>query len=121
MEYLAATHNVGFYLTHQVIAPVRPEQGLKMKIKFLDEFYPVGGDYVFTRVNNWIALASVGGDIEQAQLFDSSYLPKNECYFKLTASGLKDAGSIMDKKFADKAAFKAKEAITAPVKSQSGA
>ena len=50
MEYLAATHNVGFYLTHQVIAPVRPEQGLKMKIKFLDEFYPVGGDYVFTRL-----------------------------------------------------------------------
>ena len=67
------------------------------------------GTMYFTRVNNWIALASVGGDVEQAQLFDSSYLPKNECYFKLTASGLKDAGYIMDKKFADKAALKLKK------------
>ena len=116
MEYLASTYNIAFYLTHQVIAPVRPEQGLKMKVKFLDEFYPVGGDYVLHSVNNWIALASVGGDVEQAQLYDSSYLPKNECYFKLTSAGLVDAGKLMDKKFADKAAAKAKDAITGGIK-----
>ena len=120
MEYLAATYNIAFYLTHQVIAPVRPDQGLKVKIKFLDEFYPVGGDYVLHSVNNWIALSSVGGDVEQAQLFDSSYLPKNECFFKLTARGLSDAGKLMDKKLADKAALKAKEAVTAPIKSSTG-
>lgn len=120
MEYLAATYNIAFYLTHQVIAPVRPDQGLKVKIKFLDEFYPVGGDYVLHSVNNWIALSSVGGDVEQAQLFDSSYLPKNECFFKLTSAGLANAGKLMDKKIADKAAAKAKDAVTAPIKDTSG-
>ena len=120
MEYLASTYNIAFYLTHQVIAPVRPEQGLKMKVKFLDEFYPVGGDYVLHSVNNWIALASVGGDVEQAQLYDSSYLPKNECYFKLTSHGLDNAGKLMDAKFAQKAAAKAKDSITAPAAKTTG-
>ncbi len=114
MEYLASTYNVAFYLTHQVIAPVRPEQGLKMKVKFLDEFYPVGGDFILHSVNNWIALASVGGDVEEAYLYDSSYLPKSNCYFKLTAKGLVDAGADIKKKEDAKKAAAEKEKVTGP-------
>ena len=115
MEYLAATYNVAWYLTHQVIAPVRPEQGLKMKVKFkLEEYYPVGGDLLLHEVNNWIALASVGGDVEEAELYDSSWLPKGSCYFMLTSKGLVNAGADMKKKAEAKEKAKQKEAVTGP-------
>jgi RecA/RadA recombinase len=120
MEYLASTYNVAFYLTHQVIAPVRPEQGLKMKVKFLDEFYPVGGDFILHSVNNWIALASCGGDVEEAYLYDSSYLPKSNCYFRLTSKGLMNAGADIAKKEAAKKASAEKEKVTGPAINISG-
>ena len=115
IKYLAATYNMAWYLTHQVIAPVRPEQGLKMKIKFkLDEYYPVGGDYILHEVNNWIALMSVGGDVEEAELYDSSWLPKSSCYFMLTSKGLVNAGADMKKKADAKAKAAEKDKITGP-------
>ena len=44
MEYLAAKYNIAWLLTCQAIAPPRPDQGLAAKVKFVDNYYPVGGD-----------------------------------------------------------------------------
>ncbi|MGD0331393.1 MAG: hypothetical protein ABSB40_13270 [Nitrososphaeria archaeon] len=109
IEYLAATYNVAWYLTSQVIAPIRPEQGLKMKVKFLDEYYPVGGDYLLHSVNNWIALAQVTAEIGQAELYDSSWMPKGDAYFKLTEKGVENAGQAFQKREDAKEAKKDKE------------
>jgi hypothetical protein len=91
-----------------------------MKVKFLDEFYPVGGDFILHSVNNWIALASCGGDVEEAYLYDSSYLPKSNCYFRLTSKGLMNAGADIAKKEAAKKASAEKEKVTGPAINLSG-
>jgi RecA/RadA recombinase len=113
MEYLASTYNIAWYLTNQVIAPIRPDQGLKMKVKFLDEYYPVGGDYLLHSVNNWVALAQVTAEIGEAELYDSSWMPKGQAYFKLTAAGIENAGQAFQKRVDSKEASKEKEKAAA--------
>lgn len=88
MEYLAAKYNIAWLLTFQVIAPPRPDQGLAMQVKFEDNFYPVGGDFVLHSVNNWVALIQKRKELWEANLFDSSHVKRNSCEFILTAKGL---------------------------------
>jgi DNA repair protein RadA len=90
MEYLAAKYNIAWLLTFQVIAPPRPDQGLAAKVKFVDQFYPVGGDFVLHSVNNWVALQQIKTELWEASLFDSSHVKRGSCFYMLTASGLKD-------------------------------
>jgi RecA/RadA recombinase len=103
MKYLAGAYNTGWYLTHQVIAPIRPDQGTKMKVKFLSEYYPVGGDLVLHTINNWIALDDVCKGVLEVELFDSSYLRKGTCYVQLTEKGIENAGYLMKKREEEKA------------------
>jgi DNA repair protein RadA len=98
MEYLAATYNIAWLLTFQVIAPPRPEQGLKMRVKFEDEYYPVGGDYVLHSVNNWVALQQVAGELWEANLFDSSHVKRGNSFFIISTKGIVDGGWLADKK-----------------------
>ena len=91
MEVLAAKYNLAWLLTFQVIAPPRPDQGLAMQVKFEDNFYPVGGDYVLHSVNNWVALIQKRKELWEANLFDSSHVKRNSCEFMLTAKGLMNA------------------------------
>ena len=109
MDYLASTYNIGWYLTHQVIAGVRPEQQMEAKMKFLDEYYPAGGDYDLHSVNNWLALANVTKSLVEAELFDSSWRRKAHCYFKLTEKGLENGTAEMEKRKAMQQAQKEKE------------
>ena len=44
IEYLACKYNIAWFITCQVIAPPRKEQGLQAIVKFASEYYPVGGD-----------------------------------------------------------------------------
>lgn len=90
MEYLTAKYNLAFYVTCQVIAPPRPDQGLAAKVKYGDSFYPVGGDTLLHSVNNWIGLNQKKTELWEATLFDSSWMPRGHAEFVLTASGLKD-------------------------------
>lgn len=91
MEWMAARYNLAWYITCQVIAPPRPDQGLGAKVKFTDTYYPVGGDTLLHSVNQWIALTQVKSGMWTAQIFDSSYLPRNEANFIIDKSGLLDA------------------------------
>ncbi len=91
MEFMAAKYNLAWYLTAQVIAPPRPDQGLGAKVKFTDTYYPVGGDSMLHSVNQWIALTQIKSSVWTAQIFDSSYLPRNEANFVISASGIVDA------------------------------
>lgn len=88
MEFMAAKYNVAWYITCQVIAPPRPDQGLAAKVKFTDQFYPVGGDTLLHSVNQWVALVQTHSGLWNAQVFDSSYLPRNEAVFIIDESGL---------------------------------
>lgn len=90
MEYLAAKYNIAWLITCQAIAPPRPDQGLRMKVKFADQYYPVGGDTLLHSVNNWIGLKQIKTILWQASLFDSSHIARGSCYFMLTPSGLKN-------------------------------
>jgi DNA repair protein RadA len=90
IEYLTAKYNIAFYLTCQVIAPPRPDQGLAAKVKFGDSFYPVGGDTLLHSVNNWIGLTQKKVELWEATLFDSSWMPRGHAEFVLTAKGLID-------------------------------
>lgn len=91
MEFMAAKYNLAWYITAQVIAPPRPDQGLGAKVKFTDTYYPVGGDSLLHSVNQWIALTQIKSSVWTAQIFDSSYLPRNEANFEITTSGIVDA------------------------------
>jgi RecA/RadA recombinase/predicted flap endonuclease-1-like 5' DNA nuclease len=91
MEWMAARYNLAWYITCQVIAPPRPDQGLGAKVKFTDTYYPVGGDTLLHSVNQWVALTQVKSGMWTAQIFDSSYLPRNEANFIIDKSGLLDA------------------------------
>jgi len=90
MEYLAAKYNIAWLLTFQVIAPPRPDQGLAMQVKFEDNYYPIGGDFVLHSVNNWVALQQKKKEVWEASLFDSSHIKRGSCYFVLSSSGLKN-------------------------------
>jgi len=91
MEWMAARYNLAWYITCQVIAPPRPDQGLGAKVKFTDTYYPVGGDTLLHSVNQWVALTQVKSGMWTAKIFDSSYLPRNEANFIIDKSGLLDA------------------------------
>lgn len=88
MEYLAAKYNLAWLITCQAIAPPRPDQGLAAKVKFVDNYYPVGGDTLLHGVQNWIALMQIKGDLYKAALFDSSHVKKSTCEFMLSARGI---------------------------------
>jgi len=90
IKFLTAKYNVAWYLTFQCIAPPRPEQGLAMKVKFGQEFYPVGGDYVLHTVNNWIGLEQIKTELWKAILFDSSHIDRGTVNFILTKKGLQN-------------------------------
>ena len=90
MEYLAAKYNLAWLITCQAIAPPRPDQGLAMKVKFVDNYYPVGGDTLLHSVNNWVALMQIKGDLYKAALFDSSHVKKGACEFMLMGRGIGD-------------------------------
>jgi RecA/RadA recombinase/predicted flap endonuclease-1-like 5' DNA nuclease len=91
IEFMAAKYNIAWYLTNQVIAPPRPDQGLGAKVKFTDTYYPVGGDTLLHSVNQWVALTQIKSGVWSAQIFDSSYLPRDEANFIIDKSGLQDA------------------------------
>jgi len=90
IEYLTAKYNLCWYLTFQAIAPPRPEQGLQAKVKFGDEYYPVGGDYVLHSVNIWLGLHQIKTELWSATLFDSSYIDRGTANFVLCKKGLMD-------------------------------
>lgn len=91
IKYITAQYNVAWYLTFQAIAPVRPEQGLAMEVKFGQEWYPVGGDYVLHTVNNWLGLNQIKSELWMATLFDSSHKDRQSCTFMLAKRGLMDS------------------------------
>jgi len=90
MEYLMAKYNLAWLITCQVIAPPRPDQGLAMKVKFVDNYYPVGGDTLLHSVNNWIALTQIKSELWKAALFDSSYIKRSSCDFIITSKGIQN-------------------------------
>jgi RecA/RadA recombinase len=90
IKYLAATYNIAWVLTCQVISAPRPDQQHSAEAKFGSKNYPVGGDILLHSVNQWVAVDQVKGSLYSATLFDSSYLPKREVNFQLTAKGLAD-------------------------------
>ena len=91
IEYMSAQYNVAWYLTFQVIAPPRPDQGLAMKVKFADTYYPVGGDSVLHSTNNLVGLNQVKMNLWTAHTYDSSWIPRGESNFILTPRGISDA------------------------------
>jgi RecA/RadA recombinase len=91
IEYLTAKYNLCWYLTFQAIAPPRPDQGLQAKVKFGQEFYPIGGDYVLHSVNIWLGLNQVKTELWTAVLFDSSYIDRGTVEFVLCKNGLMDS------------------------------
>jgi hypothetical protein len=90
IEYLTAKYNLCWYLTCQAMLPPRPDQGLQAKMKFGQEYYVVGGEYLLHSVNIWLALNQVKTELWQATLFDSSYLDRGTCNFMLCKRGLMD-------------------------------
>ena len=90
IDYLASKYNVAWILTCQVIGAPDPGQGLAIKMKTGDSFYPVGGEYLLHSVNTWVSLLQIKTDLYEAILYDSSYLPRNKCEFILTSNGLMD-------------------------------
>jgi len=90
IKYLASKYNIAWLITCQVISAPRPDQQHSSEAKFGSKNYPVGGDILLHSVNQWVALDQIKGDLYKATLFDSSYLPKKDITFQLTASGLKD-------------------------------
>jgi hypothetical protein len=91
-----------------------------MKVKFLDEYYPVGGDYLLHSVNNWIALANVDSQVIEAELYDSSWQPKGDAFIKLTKAGIEDAGEGWEKKQEAKQATKEEKKGKQEVTTDSG-
>jgi DNA repair protein RadA len=90
IEVLAAKYNIAWLLTCQSIAPVRPDQGLGAMMKYGDQFYPVGGDYMLHSVQTWLGLHQIKTDEWMAVLFDSSYLPRGKANFSITQGGIRD-------------------------------
>jgi RecA/RadA recombinase/predicted flap endonuclease-1-like 5' DNA nuclease len=90
MESMASRYNLAWYLTCQVIAPPRPDQGLAAKVKFADSYYPVGGDSILHSINNWIGLTQVKTELWEANTFDSSWIPRSSAHFILSERGLMD-------------------------------
>jgi RecA/RadA recombinase len=90
MEYMACKYNIAWLITAQVITAPRPELQHSAEAKYGSKFYAIGGDLLMHSVNQWISLDQKGGEMYEATLFDSSYLPKKSINFRLTASGLKD-------------------------------
>jgi len=90
IDYLAAKYNIAWILTAQVITAPDPGQGLGIKAKTGDSYYPVGGDYLLHSVSTWVSLQQKTTELYKAVLYDSSYLPRNSCEFILSKSGLQD-------------------------------
>ena len=90
IRYLTAKYNMSWYLTFQTMTAPRPEQQHVAQAKFGQEHYIVGGDYVLHTVDTWLALNKAPKGLGKAVLFDSSYLPRQMCIFRLTAKGLMD-------------------------------
>ena len=90
IEMLAAKYNIAWLLTCQSIAAPRPDQGLANMVKFGEQYYPVGGDYLLHSVNTWIGLSQIKSDVWRAVLFDSSYLPRGSAEFTINGRGLID-------------------------------
>lgn len=90
IDYLASKYNLAWILTCQVIGAPDPGQGLAIKMKTGDSFYPVGGEFLLHSVNTWVSMQQVKSELWEATLFDSSYLPRKSCNFVLSPKGLMD-------------------------------
>lgn len=90
IDYLASRYNQAWLLTCQVIGAPDPGQGLGIKMKTGDSFYPVGGEYLLHSVNTWISLQQIKTELWKAVLYDSSYLPRGSADFVLGSTGLSD-------------------------------
>ncbi|MGB9855827.1 MAG: helix-hairpin-helix domain-containing protein [Caldisericum exile] len=90
MEYLASKYNVAWLITCQVIGAPRPEMVLQSKVKYADDWYPVGGELLFHSVNNWISLHQIKTELWQATLFDSSWKPRKTVEFIICKKGIMD-------------------------------
>lgn len=90
IEVLTSKYNLMWILTCQVIAGPRQEQQGASMVKFGSDSYFAGGDYLGHSVNNWLSLVQIKSDVHKAILFDSSYLPRGDATFTITAKGLVD-------------------------------
>jgi len=92
IDYLAATYNIAWILSCQVIGGVRPGAVLAIIMKTGDKqgYYPVGGDYLLHSVSTWVSMSQIKVDFYEAVVFDSNYLPRLRKEFMLTKSGLSD-------------------------------
>jgi len=90
IDYLASKYNIAWVLSCQVIGAPDPGQGLGIKMKTGDAYYPVGGEFLLHSVSTWISLQQVKTELYEAVLYDSSYLPRAKCEFMLTKQGLMD-------------------------------
>jgi RecA/RadA recombinase len=95
LEEFAKHFNSATLLPFQV--GITPEAGGQQgdQMRYNIENYPVGGTLVQHNVNTWISLKQVKGgtkstNVYEANLVDSSYLPKATCQFMINEMGVTD-------------------------------
>jgi meiotic recombination protein DMC1 len=95
LEEFAKHFNSATLLPFQV--GITPEAGGQQgdQMRYNIENYPVGGTLVQHNVNTWISLKQVKGgtkstNVYEANLVDSSYLPKATCQFMINEQGVVD-------------------------------
>ena len=90
IDFLASRYNIAWILSCQVIGAPDPGQGLGIKMKTGDTYYPVGGEFLLHSVSTWVSLQQIKTELYEAILYDSSYLERSKCEFMLTKQGLMD-------------------------------
>lgn len=95
LEEMGKKFNAAILLTLQV--GVTPDDaGTKGDLmRYQSEYYPYGGTLVAHNVNTWLSLNQVKGgakstDVYEANLADSSWLPKGSCQFIISDRGVEE-------------------------------
>lgn len=90
LQRIASEHNVAVILTTHVMSVPDEIGALKMKGIFGMEKVPVGGDSLLHSVTAWVGLERKGKYKHRAIVFDTSFLPRDETYFKIGKKGIMD-------------------------------
>jgi DNA repair protein RadA len=90
LEELASKYNLAILLTTQVGG--LPDEGLQLEAlkRFGIRQRPYGGEYLQHSAGTWLSLRQYKKDVWEAELFDSSSLPRGTAYFRLTSEGVRD-------------------------------
>ena len=95
LEEMGKKFNAAILLTFQV--GVTPDDaGTKGDLmRYQSEYYPYGGTIVAHNINTWISLNQIKGgakstSVYEANLADSSWLPKGSCQFIISERGIED-------------------------------